>query len=404
MATIKLCFRPSVSGGEWGSLYYQVTHQRRVRTLSTDHHLIAENWDDSRHTFIPSGNERQQAEVRLVASMVRWEMQRMAEIVSFKESTRLEYTADELLHAFQSITPVQTLFAFMRSQSEVRRQRGRVGTAASYSNVLRSFMLFRGGRDLTFDMLTHEIIDQYEGWLQTRGVCVNSSSCYMRVLRAVYRMSVRAGLTPDRDIFRNVYMGYARTAKRALSARDISRLASLPLPPGSSMAFARDLFLFSIYMRGMSFADMAFLRRDSLMGGVVTYSRMKTRQTLSIAWESCMQEIVDRYASLTQDTPYLLPIITRMDGTERKQYQSALRACNRALKRVGEMLHLRAPLTTYVARHTWASMAQEMHVPLSVIREGMGHEDLRTTQIYLASINSQVVDRANRRIINKEVV
>lgn len=362
---------------------------------------MAENWDFGHHTFIPSGDEQQQAEVRLVASMVRWEMQRMTEIVSSKESARLEYTVDELLHAFHSLPPVQTLFTFMQHQVEARQQRGRAGTAASYSNVLHSFRHFRHDRDLTFDMLTHEIIDQYEGWLRARGVCANSSSSYLRVLRSVYRMSVRAGLTPDRDIFRNAYLGYARTAKRALFARDISRLASLCLPPGSSLAFARDLFLFSTYMRGMSFADMAFLRKDSLVGGVVTYSRMKTRQTLSIAWEPCMQEIVDRYAFFTRDTPYLLPVILRMDGTERCQYQSALRACNRALKRVGQMLHLGTPLTTYVARHTWASLAQEMHVPLSVIREGMGHEDLRTTQIYLASLNSQVVDRANHRIIDR---
>ena len=114
-----------------------------------------------------------------------------------------------------------------------------------------------------------------------------------------------------------------------------------------------------------------------------------------------MQEIVERYAHITKNSVYLLPIITRNDGTERRQYLSAIRECNRTLKRVGLLAHLPLPLTTYVARHTWASLAQEMNIPIFVIRDGMGHENLRTTQIYLASINSNVVDKANQRIIGR---
>lgn len=402
MATIKLGFRPSGITGAEGTIYYKLTHRRQVRVLSTGYRLMAENWSAESGMFVPSGDEGQQAHVRLVASMVNQELRRMAEAIAGRERARLEYTADELLCEFRSWPPMHTLFSYMRRLIEAKRAGGRAGTASAYSNVLHSLMQFRGGCDLTFDMLTQDTIVQYEGWLRARGVRANSSSSYMRVLRAVYRMAVRDQLAPDRSsIFSHVYMGYARTRKRALPARDVSRLALLRLAAGSSEAFARDLFLLSIYLRGMSFVDMAFLRKDNLVGGMLTYSRMKTRQALSLAWEPCMQEIVDRYASLAPATPYLLPIITRLDGSERQQYLTALRNSNRALKRVGDRLSLPVPLTTYVARHTWASMAQEMHVPLQVIREGMGHESLRTTQVYLASIDSRVVDRANQRIIDK---
>lgn len=402
MATIKLGFRPSDIMGAEGTIYYKLTHRRQVRVLSSGYHLMAENWSAESGMFVPSGDDRQQAHVRLVASMVNQELRRMAEAIAGRERARLEYTADELLGEFRSWPPVRTLFSYMRRLIESKRAGGRAGTASAYRSVLHSLMLFRDGCDLTFDMLTHDTISQYEGWLRARGVRANSSSSYMRVLRAVYRMAVRDRLTPDcGSLFSNVYMGYAKTRKRALPAREVSRLAFLCLPAGSSEAFARDLFLLSIYLRGMSFVDMAFLRKDCLVGGMLTYSRMKTRQTLSLAWEPCMQEIVNRYASLAQGTPYLLPIITHMDGSERQQYLTALRNCNRALKRVGDRLSLQVPLTTYVARHTWASMAQEMHVPLQVIQEGMGHESLRTTQVYLASIDARVVDGANQRIIDK---
>ena len=351
--------------------------------------------------FVPLGNEQQQAELRLLATKVSWEVKRMADIITRRESMRIEYGIDELMDEIRSLPPVQTLFSFVHQQIDNLNLQGRMGTATTYGNMIRNFMLFRNGCDLTFDMLTPDLINQYEQWLHLRGVRANSSSCYMRTLRAAYRKAVQEMLTPDRNPFCNVFTGYAHTVKRALTAGQVKQIVNLDLPSGSAEAFARDLFLFSLYTRGMSFVDMAFLRKSNLSCGSLTYSRQKTGQTLSIAWEPCMQEIVERYAHITKNSVYILPIITRADGTERRQYLSAIRECNRTLKRVGLLAHLLLPLTTYVARHTWASLAQEMNIPISVIRDGMGHENLRTTQIYLASINSHVVDKANQRIIGK---
>lgn len=401
MTTIKLGFRPSKEDGSWGTVCFLLTHQRRVRTVNTDYHLLAENWNEKRRTFVPLGNEQQQDELRLLAAKVSWEVKRISDIIVRRESIRIEYGIDELMDEIRSLPPVQTFFSFVRQQIDNLNQRRRAGTATAYGNMLRSFMLFRNGCDLTFDMLTPDLICQYEQWLRLRGVRANSSSCYMRTLRAIYRKAVQATLTPDKAPFRNVFTGYAHTVKRALTAGQMRQIVNLNLPTDSAEAFARDLFLFSLCTRGMSFVDMAFLRKSNLSCSCLTYSRQKTGQTLSIAWEPCMQEIVERYAHITKNSVYLLPIITRNDGTERRQYLSAIRECNRALKRVGYLAHLPLPLTTYVARHTWASLAQEMNIPISVIRDGMGHENLRTTQIYLASINSNVVDKANQRIIGK---
>lgn len=401
MTTIKLGFRPSREDESRGTVCFLLTHQRRVRTLTTGYQLLAENWNEERRMFVPLGNEQQQAELRLLATKVSWEVKRMADIITRRESMRIEYGIDELMDEIRSLPPVQTLFSFVHQQIDNLNLQGRMGTATTYGNMIRNFMLFRNGCDLTFDMLTPDLINQYEQWLHLRGVRANSSSCYMRTLRAAYRKAVQEMLTPDRNPFCNVFTGYAHTVKRALTAGQVKQIVNLDLPSGSAEAFARDLFLFSLYTRGMSFVDMAFLRKSNLSCGSLTYSRQKTGQTLSIAWEPCMQEIVERYAHITKNSVYILPIITRADGTERRQYLSAIRECNRTLKRVGLLAHLLLPLTTYVARHTWASLAQEMNIPISVIRDGMGHENLRTTQIYLASINSHVVDKANQRIIGK---
>ena len=102
-----------------------------------------------------------------------------------------------------------------------------------------------------------------------------------------------------------------------------------------------------------------------------------------------------------ENSSYLLPIIKEEDGTEYKQYQRMQININRALKKIGEMAELKMPLTTYVARHTWASVARDMNVPIAVISEGMGHNSIKTTQVYLNSIDISRINEANKRIIKR---
>ena len=147
----------------------------------------------------------------------------------------------------------------------------------------------------------------------------------------------------------------------------------------------------------MSFVDMAYLKKKDLQNGILTYRRRKTGQQLTIKWEKCMEEILGKYP--TNATDYLLPIITLM-GNERRQYANALHLVNKNLKTLSERLNLPRSLTMYVARHSWASAAKAKNVPVSVISEGMGHDSEATTQIYLASLETSVVDKANKMILS----
>ena len=114
-----------------------------------------------------------------------------------------------------------------------------------------------------------------------------------------------------------------------------------------------------------------------------------------------MQEIVDTYAHLTVGSPYLLPIIMKQDGTERRQYERAEHRMNRNLKKIGEMVGLQVPLTTYCARHTWASAMRDLGTDLTIVSKGLGHESLKTTQIYLSTIDTEGVVKANRKMISQ---
>ena len=401
MASFRLKFRPSAAEGKPGTLYFQVTHRRSTRTVYTDYRVMPEEWDGRTSFIRVTGTLERQAELQLIASKLRWNCKQITSLITEKELAMLEYTADDIISAFRQLPPCLTWFGFIHGMAAEKLRVGRPGTAKTYRDAMASFSRFRGGEDMTIDALDAETMSLYEAWLKGRGVRRNSSSCYLRTLRTLYRKAVEAGLTTDKDIFRHVFTGFAKTAKRAVPLGPLRAVRRLRLPGNSAIAFARDMFMLIVYLQGISFVDLAYLKKSDIKNGTLQYIRKKTGQGISVGWEPAMQDIVDTYAHLTKDSPYLLPIITKADGTERRQYERMEHKVNRHLKKIGAMAGLQVPLTTYTARHTWASAMRDMGTGLSVISRGLGHESLKTTQIYLSSIDTEGVVKANRQLIGR---
>lgn len=273
----------------------------------------------------------------------------------------------------------------------------RFRSSETYRTTFRSFMRFRKNIDIDISDISSDIIEDYQAYLRQNGLTMNSISFYMRILRAVYNKAVDKDLAQQKFPFRHVYTGIDRTVKRALPIKIIKQIIQLDLTDYPQEAYARDMFLFSFYTRGMSFIDMAFLQKSALQNDILSYRRRKTGQQLFIKWESCMQEIVNRYKS--ESSEYLLPIISSSKPNARQQYKNALFRVNRILKRVAVKVELTIPLSMYVARHSWASIAHSKNIPISIISEGMGHDSESTTQIYLASLDTSLIDKANAIII-----
>lgn len=274
---------------------------------------------------------------------------------------------------------------------------GKVRTSETYTAALHSFMQFRKKKDVALEDVDADLIQLYEAYLLQKGLTKNSCSFYMRILRATYNRAVEKGLTMQRFPFKHVYTGVDKTVKRAIGLKDIKRLGALKLEGRSALDFARDMFLMSFYTRGMAFVDLAFLKKTDLKEGFLTYKRRKTQQLIVMKWERCMQQIAQKWGR--EDSPYLLPIIKNRCADERLQYLNAMCAVNNNLKKVAKLAGLSVPLTMYVARHSWASIARQKNVPLSVISEGMGHDSENTTKIYLAQLDNSAIDRANAMIL-----
>ena len=417
MTSIKVKFRPSTVDGKDGGLYFQIIHNRIVRQLNTDYKVFSEEWDAESERVIVSGNR---SNLLLgIQERLAWDVARLEKVVRSLETERRRFTADDVITMFHKQTKESSLFTFMHGVIAQLKQLGKVRTSETYTATLNSFMAFREEQDVPIDGISSDMMLMYEAYLKARGVRMNTISFYMRNLRAVYNRAVEKGLTAQNYPFRHVYTGVDKTVKRAIPIKDIKALKELDLSMKPSLDFARDMFMFSFYTRGMSFVDMAYLRKTDLQNGILTYRRRKTGQELTIKWEKCMAEIVAKYPE--NQTEFLLPIIKEKgngrnseshqaclngrvvtdegEANERRQYDNALHLVNYRLKELSTMLKLQRPLTMYVARHSWASAAKAKNVPLSVISEGMGHDSEATTQIYLASLETSVVDKANKMIL-----
>lgn len=401
MATVKVKFRASLVSGKEGTLYYHLIHQRRQRWISTAYHVFPGEWNDKKSVIIVSNRNNRQAHLQLIQSQIDWEMKQMQRVIRDKDAEGIPYTIDDIAREIQQRPQSQSVFAFFRLQIDKKEQMQCFGTKSNYVSAANRFMEFRGNEDLAFSQMTTEMMEMYQAWLWNRGVGQNTVAFYLRTLRTLCNKAVEAGQAPPNDIFAHVQTANVRTAKRAITVKDIRKIEKLKLPTGSSLGKARDLFLISFYLRGMAFVDMAFLKKTDLKGSMINYNRRKTHQNLNIEWMKPMQAIIDKYAEQTKESPYLLPILTGKESSPYTAYRKIEHNTNYNLKRIGEMVGLKIPLTTYVARHTWASVALHMNIPIATISQGMGHNSYKTTQIYLQSLDVATINEANKRIISK---
>ena len=306
---------------------------------------------------------------------------------------------DESVLPKEELKPKNEKFLFLYMERIIKELESnkQSSTAENYKSTLKSFKRFRKGKNIALNKIDDKTMQQYELYLKNEGIKMNTVSFYMRVMRAVYNRAVNDGLTIERQPFKNVYTGIDKTEKRAIPLQTIKAIKELYMP-SRPLHFARDMFLFSFYTRGMSFIDMAYLKKTDLNNGILTYKRRKTKQQLSIKWEHCMQEIVNKWPSYND---YLLPIITIPGKEERIQYKSCQKNVNMQLDKISKMLKMRKGITMYVARHSWASIAKNMNIPIGVISDSMGRTSLKTTQIYLNAIDMDIINKANMKILKK---
>lgn len=305
----------------------------------------------------------------------------------------------------ENMTEKYFLLKYTRSVVQEQRENGQWGTAHVYNSTHNAFAQFLDGEDITFEEVSPALLKKFEVYLRRRQCRWNTVATYMKVLKAVYNRAMENGMAPYAPhLFKNVRVRACMGCKKALEAVDMKMVLqdAKSLPERIIPAVAdktKACFALMFLLRGIPFVDLVFLRKSDVCGNVLTYRRKKTERQIVVTLLPEAQALMRVMREDNDDSDYLFPFLHSPEGTENAyhEYQKALRKFNRRLAVWGNGMQL--TLSTYTARHTWATMAYYCEVHPGVISEAMGHSSIAVTETYLKPFRNDRIDLANRKVV-----
>ncbi|MCC8087991.1 MAG: site-specific integrase [Rikenellaceae bacterium] len=416
MATFKFHLRISVRNEEKpGSIFIRFIHRRKSGVVTTPYRLFSREWDANREQIrIVSDDTAREAELLEIKRALNSDKLYLTECLK-KMEKQGPFSVEDIVNCYKRKNSDKMLSEYTDRVRRNIEALGRYRTSRAYRTAADALIRFNNGHNIKLDHINSVLIGKFEEDMKLKGKSLNTISFYMRNLRSIYNRAVKEQLidSPAENPFLYVYTGVQVTKKRALTKQEIVKLNELDenllglgnksgeLKCGLSSKGLKDalaLFLFSFHTRGMSFVDMAYLRKDNIRNGILTYYRKKTGQMIEMKLNSYMKNLIEYFKRETEGSPYIFPIIKPGRGNERIQYESGLRLQNIRLKTLSKLAGINRVVTTHVARHSWATIAKQENLPLWIISEGLGHANEKTTYIYLKSFERSVLDKANERI------
>ena len=378
-------------------LVFQVIHRRRKKLIYSRFKVAESEYDAEQEKVVYRKDGLTHREVRSINRWITKERKKLNSLIGELKERMPDFTVSDITGHYEGHIKGEGLFAFIDGCIRQKEELNRQGTAAAYRSTRSSLLHFTGQEKVAVSEVNAAFVRAYEKYLLKSGVCRNTVSFYMRNLRAIYNQAILDGeMEPSANPFQHVQTRPAKTVKRAMSRDHIRRLMQLPLEDAPELDFIRNLFMFSFYARGMSFVDMVFLKKENVKCNFIEYYRHKTQQLIRVSLTDQLKDIISRYQS---DSDYIFPVIDESsDLLPYRQYRLALGKAERRLKQLGQRLGYEVELTTYVARHSWATQAKECGIPVSVISEGLGHTSEKTTRIYLKEFDQRVLDECDQLV------
>lgn len=384
-------------------LSLRITHKRIPLYITLEYSVNSKHWDQESQTVTSKCKKyKNLTRVNNDIQSKRIEADKIIDLLSITgELDKL--SSAELKSKILNKSARVTVSSFTKEIINQLKFSKKLGNASVYEQALAFLERHSNSADITFEELNFTVIKKLEAGHLSEGNSLNSLSFYLRTIRAIYNRAIKAGIV-KRELypFANYSIKETKTVKRAISRSDINSIIKLSLSPGTPIWNARNYFLFSFYNMGMNFMDIALLKRSNIIGDRLEYKRAKTGKVYSIKLQKQSLDILRLYLKDQQPDDYVFPIIKRKElDTQLMDIQNERKNNNKYLKKIADSCKIKANMTSYVARHSWATIAKNLNVPVSVISEGLGHEDIKTTQIYLDSFDVDVLDKANKRITSR---
>lgn len=371
----------------------RVNKDRKRKYVSLGISMLPEHWDFSKNQPKADCPNREYIEM-LIADKIK---EYSAKIIELK-ATNQDFTATSLVEKV-CVNHVnrQTVGEFITRHINHLITAGRKSYALSIRQLYNSMVDFNHHLDIPFADIDVAWLRRYELFLREKRLAENTIGIRFRTLRSIYNLAMEENVaSSDCYPFKKFKVSklHQETAKRALSKEDIERVLTYK-STNRYMRFPIDIFAFTYYCGGINFVDIAHLTRANIVDGRLIYKRQKTKKLIKIPLQPQAVTLIEKYSN--DESPYLFPILSAFHKTEVQQtnrIHKVITKVNDRLKQIGESLNLPITLTTYVARHSQATVMKRAGVSTAVIREIMGHSSERVTQIYLDSFDNEQVDNA----------
>ncbi len=388
----------TLSNGEH-PLMLRITKDRKSKYQSLGISIPPQFWDFTKNQ--PKRNcPNRDAILRLIAEKTK---QYQEQLIEFKAENK-EFTVTTLVEKLTNPTKPKTVGELFTEQIQRYKTAKRTGYALSIQQVYNSLIKYNKHLNIYFSDIDVTWLKKYEEWLRSAGLAENTIGIRFRTLRAVYNIALEQKIVkPDYYPFKSYKVSklHSVTAKRAITKDNVTAVINYDYTnKGFYTQLAVDLFTFSYFMGGINFVDMAYIIHSHIIDNRLVYTRTKTHKLIKLPLQPKAVELIQKYQ--TKDRPYIFPILSAFHKTEQQQrnrIHKVITKVNKHLKDIGEELSLPIDLTTYVARHSFATVLKRSGVNTSIICEAMGHSSEKVTQIYLDSFENEQVDAAMSNLL-----
>lgn len=399
-----ICFKSKTLANGEHPLMLRITQDRKRVMKSLGISVNPKHWD-----FIKGEPKTKCPNRELIQSIILKVKSEYQTKIIEKISKEEEFTATSLLSENKSNIKAQTVEEFYLSLIEDLKQKGRIGNSYAYLNSYNTLRNFNKGKKLnyTFSHIDVPFCKKFEDWMRSKGNKDTTLSYQFRTLRATYNKAIEAKIVArEKNPFIEYKLSHfnTKTIKRALSKNDILKLINANCNGQSKLRqFTHDLFSFSYLCGGISFVDIANLTCQNIVEDRLIYQRQKTHGNINLLLSKEASTIIAKYSTYQQEAEYLFPIlhckrhITPMQKSNR--VHKICHQVNTELRAFAQELGITAEVTTYVARHSFATILKKSGVNIGIISQALGHQDIKTTQIYLSKFDNEQVDDAMKNLL-----
>ncbi len=379
----------------------RLTHFRKTTSISLGQSVSKEYWDAKNEKIKRAFKGT--SSVSKLNNLLLKEKTRAVDIINdLHEKDELDFLS--ILQLKNKIVKTSSFKSFIEYGKYIiddLKKAERFGNANTYYAVIKVLEKFTEGNDIKFNEVNYDFLKRFENWHYSRGNSVNALSTYMRTIKAIFNKAIKSDVvTRDAYPFTHYRIKTTPTEKRALDADSIKSIMLLKLKESDSLFHYRNYFLASYMLYGISFMDLAFLKVQNIVDNRLKFQRRKTSKPYDIGVTPQLKEILSFYLSNKDKSDFIFPIIKR--GIFELQYKDVLWArkrYNKGLKEIAVKCNIEKRLTSYVSRHSFATQAMLQDVPLQAISSMLGHNRLSTTQVYLKSLPSEILDDYNKKLV-----